>query len=175
MKPSLLINALIIAVVIALPFTGTKTEAAGPVKIGVIDAQKIMRESRAARIAQADFMKDMEGKRAQLLAKDKEIKALDEELKNPELRLTEQIRKEKAEKLAREVKEFRRMDADMAEDLKKKDMELTQKILADIRRIVQSFAKSEKYTLILERNAVVTADDAIDITGRILMLYDEGK
>ena len=67
------------------------------------------------------------------------------------------------------------MDADMAEDLKKKDVELTQKILADIRKIVQSFSKSEKYTLILEKGAVVAADEAIDITDHIIKLFDARK
>jgi len=146
-----------------------------PVKIGIIDVQKILRESRAAGKARAEFMKDMEAKRAQLAAREKEIQALDEELKNPKARLSEEVRKEKAEKLARDGKEFRRLDADMGEDLKKKDVELTRKILEEVRRIVQAFSKSEKYTLILEKGAVVTADDAIDVTPRILKLYDAGK
>lgn len=146
-----------------------------PVKIGIIDVQKILLDSRAAKKARADFMKDMEAKRAQLMAKDKEIQALDEELKNSGNKLSADVRKQKAEKLAHDVKEFRRLDADMGEDLKKKDVELTRKILEEVRRIVQSFSKREKYTLILEKGAVVTADDAIDITFRILKLYDAGK
>jgi outer membrane protein len=150
-------------------------QAAGPVKIGIIDVHKIMRDSQAARNARAVLAKDIEAKRAQLIAKDREIKALDEELKNPKIKLSDEIRKQKADKLARDVKDFRRLDADMGEELKKKDAELTQKLLGEIRQIVQSFSKSEKYTLILEKSAVVTSDDAIDITTRIMKIYDAKK
>ena len=150
-------------------------QAAGPVKIGIIDVHKIMRDSQAAKNARAVLAKDIEAKRAQLIAKDREIKALDEELKNPKIKLSDEIRKQKADKLARDVKDFRRLDADMGEELKKKDAELTQKLLGEIRQIVQSFSKSEKYTLILEKSAVVTSDDAIDITTRIMKIYDAKK
>jgi outer membrane protein len=150
-------------------------QAAGPVKIGIIDLPRIMRESQAAKDARAVLMKDLEGKRAQIMAKDKELKALDEELKNPQLKLSEEARKEKTEKLAREVKEFRRLDADLSEELKKKEVELTSKIIADIRRIVQSLIKNEKYTLILEKNSVVGSDEAVDVTERILKLYDRQR
>ena len=172
MKNWTIVIGIVIGFLLAMPAIAAKD---APVKIGIIDVQKILRESRAAKNAQAVFMKDMESKRAQLVAKDKEIKSLDEELKNPGIKLSEEVRKEKSEKLAREIKEFRRMDADMAEDLKKKDVELTQKILADIRTIVQSFSKSEKYTLILEKGAVVAADEAIDITDHIIKLFDARK
>lgn len=164
-----------VALAVLFFMTQAATATGAPVKIGIIDVQKILRESKAAKKARADFMKDMEAKRAQLMAKDKEIQGLDEELKNPKARLSDNVRKQKAEKLAHDVKEFRRLDADMGEDLKKKDVELTRKILEEVRRIVQSFSKREKYTLILEKGAVVTADDAIDITFRILKLYDAGK
>lgn len=171
-KWSVAIGILIGFMLAALPVWAAKD---APVKIGIIDVQKILRESKAARNAQAVFVKDMEAKRAQLIAKEKEIQALDEELKNANARLSDESRKEKAERLAREVKEFRRLDADMGEELKKKDVELTQKLLGEVRRIVQSFAKSEKYTLILEKNAVAASDDAIDVTDRIIKLYDAGK
>jgi len=175
MKKMSIAIGVVIGILLAMPCVSARVQAAGPVKIGIIDVQKILRESRAAKNAQAVFKKDLEAKRAQLIAKDKEIKALDEELKHPQSRLSDQIRKEKTDILAREVKEFRRLDADMGEELKKKDVEMTQKLLGEIREVVQSFAKSEKYTLILEKSAVAASDDAIDVTSRILKLYDAKK
>jgi len=143
-----------------------------PVKLGIIDVQKILRESKAAKKAKAAFMKDVEQKRAQLVAKDKEIKALDQELKDKSGKLSSEMRQSKAEKMAREVKEFRRLDADMREDLKKKEVELTQKLLGEIRQIAQAFLKNMKYTLILEKSAIVASDDVIDVTDKIIKLYD---
>ncbi|MBA4396317.1 MAG: hypothetical protein C0394_02845 [Syntrophus sp. (in: bacteria)] len=172
MKKMFIAIGIVLGFLLAMPVVAAKD---APVKIGIIDVQKILRESRAAKNAQAVFLKDVEAKRAQLMAKDKEIKALDEELKNAGVKLSDDIRKEKTDILAREVKEFRRLDADMGEELKKKNVELTQKLLGEIRQVVQSFAKSEKYTLILEKSAVAASDDAIDVTSRILKLYDAKK
>jgi outer membrane protein len=142
------------------------------VKIGIIDVQKILRESKAAKKAKSVFMKEVEQRRAQLISKDKEIKELDQELKNQDAKLSSEMRQAKAEKLAREVKELRRLDADLTEELKKKDVALTQKLLGEIRQIAQTFLKNMKYTLILEKNAVIAFDDTIDVTDKIIRLYD---
>jgi len=149
--------------------------AAAPVKIGVIDTQKILRTSKAAKAAQSVFMKDLEAKRAVYQAKEKEIKALDDELKNQNIKLSAEIRKEKTEKLAQEVKEIKRLGTDMEEELKKKEVELTRRLLSEIAQIVRTFSKKEHYTVILEKSSVIVADDAVDITDRIIKLYDAGK
>ena len=54
-------------------------------------------------------------------------------------------------------------------------MELTQKLINDIRDVVKAFAKSKDYTLILEKASIVTNDDAIDITDDIIRQYDSKK
>ena len=174
MSKSAIRFGIVMGLMLALsPFWAAQAVAAA--KIGIIDVHKIMRDSQAAKNARAVLAKDIEAKRAQLMAKDRDIKALDEELKNPKIKLSDEVRKQKTDKLARDVKDFRRLDADMGEELKKKDAELTQKLLGEVRQIVQNFSKSEKYTLILEKNTVVASDDAIDITNRILKIYDAKK
>lgn len=172
MKRMFLISVVFTALLIALPALGAKVKAPGPVKIGIVDVQKILKESKTGKKSQALFMKDVEIKRAQLLVKDKEIQALDTELKNKDIRMSDEIRKEKTDKLARDIKNFQSLDAGMGEELKKKDIELTQKILTEVRQIMQSFSKKERYTIILEKGAVVTSDDTIDITDTIIRLYD---
>jgi len=172
MKKWSIVIGIVIGFLVVMPAIAAKD---APVKIGIIDVQKILRESRAAKNAQAVFMKEVEQKRAQLIVRDKEIKELDQELKNQNIKLSAEVRKEKAEKLAREVKEFRRLDTDLGEELKKTEVELTQKLLGEIRQIVQTFLKNEKYTLILEKNTVAASDEAIDVTDHIIKLYDARK
>jgi outer membrane protein len=163
---------ILIGFLLVLPVMAAKE---GPVKIGVLDVQKIMRESKAAKNARTIFQKDVEAKRDTLKAKEKEVKLLEEEIKGADPKMSPEARREKEFKLSREVKELQRLSADMEEELKKKDVELTRKLLGEIMQIVQSFAKKEHYTLILERASVVTADNAIDITDKIIKLYDAQK
>jgi Outer membrane protein len=146
-----------------------------PVKIGIIDVQKIMRESKAAKKAQTIYKKDFESKRALLSANEKEIQRLEEDLKENGKALSVDARKEKEENLAKQVKEYKRLAADMDEELKKKDVELTRKLLAEIGGVVQTLLKKDQYTVIMQRDTVVAFDEAVDITEKVIKLYDAEK
>ncbi len=148
---------------------------AAEMKIGVIDTQKILRDSRAAQNARAVFLKDVEAKRNIFNAKQKEVQTLQEEIKNKGKDMAASVRKEKTEKLSREIKELDRLKSDMEEELKIKDNELTQKLLKEIRDIVIEYRKKEKYSIIHEKQTLVSYDEAIDITDKIIKLYDVVK
>jgi outer membrane protein len=148
---------------------------AADVKIGMIDTQKIMREAKAAKKARDVLMKDLEAKRAKYKAEEDEARKLEEELKKGGQSMAPAARQEKADKLEKEIKELGRLKSDLEEDFRKKDAELTRKLLKEIYDIVKEYRKKEKFTVILERRYVVTADDAIDITDKIIKLYDAVK
>jgi outer membrane protein len=156
-------------------FTYTGTLCAADVKIGVIDTQKILRDSRATQNARAVFLKDVEAKRNIFNAKQKEVQTLQEEIKNKGKDMAASVRKERTEKLSREIKELDRLKSDMEEELKIKDNELTQKLLKEIRDIVIEYRKKEKYSIIHEKQTLVSYDEAIDITDKIIKLYDVVK
>jgi len=148
---------------------------AADVKIGVIDTQKIMKESNAAKNARAVFLKDVETKRSVFNAKQKEVQGLQEEIKNKGKDMSDSLKKEKTDKLSQGVKELDRLKTDLEEELKKKDAELTQKLLKEIQDIVIEFRKKEKYSIIYEKQTLVAYDEAIDITDKIIKLYDVVK
>ncbi len=149
--------------------------AATTFKIGVIDTQKILRESQAAKEAQKVFRRDLEAKRAVLKSKEQEVMVLDQEIKKDGPKMEAAKLKNKREKLADEMKELKRRRTDLSDDLKKKDTELTQKILKEIDAIVKDYSKKNKYTLILDRRIVIDFDDSIEITGDIIKIYDKKK
>ncbi|RJR44988.1 MAG: OmpH family outer membrane protein [Desulfobacteraceae bacterium] len=145
------------------------------VKIGLIDTQKIMRESSAAKKARDILMKDLETKRAQYKAEEDQARRLEEELKNEAQTMTPAARQEKAAKLEKEIKELGRLKSDLEEDFRKKDAELARQILGELSGIVNEYLKKEKLTVVLEKRFVVAADDAIEITDKIIRLYDAKK
>ena len=145
------------------------------VKIGIIDLQKILRESKAAKKAQAIYKKDLESKRALLSAGEKEIQQLEKDLKENGKALSVEARKEKEENLTKQIKEFKRLAADMNEELKSKNTELTRKLLAEIGGVVQTLLKKEQYTVIMQSDKVVAFDGAVDITEKVIKIYDAEK
>ena len=148
------------------------TSIAADVKIGVIDTQKIMRDSKGAKKARDILMKDLEAKRAQFKSEEDQARKLEEELKRDGQAMEAKARQEKAEKLEKELKELSRLKSDLEEDFRKKEADLTRKIFADISGIVKDFQKKEKFTVILEKRLVVAAEDSIDVTDKVIGLYD---
>lgn len=171
MKKLLIVCAVLIGFLLTLSVMATN---AAPLKIGIIDIQKIMRTSKAAKKAQAVFLKDLEEKRSILTGKEKEIRSMEEELKS-DSSMSPDVRRDKSEKLAKDVKELKRLGADLEEELKKKDVELTQKLMGEIRQLVINLFKKEGYTIILEKSSIVMSDESIDITDKIIKLYDAQK
>lgn len=171
MKRSYLLCCIFVMGIFLMPAVA----AAGDVKIGIVDIQKIMRESRAAKDAQAVFLKEVEAKRAILISREKDVRKMEEDVKNLSAKTSADVRQEKVDKLAKEVRELKRLGSDFDEELKRKDAELAQKLLAEIRQILKSYSKKEDYTIILEKNTVLVSDDAVDITDRIIRLYDAQK
>ena len=135
MKRAFTVGAvLIVSLLFVLP-----AMAAKELKVGIIDTQKVLREAKAAKSANETLQKDLDTKRATLATKGKEVQRLDEEVK----KATGADRQEKADKLAQLVKEYKRLDSDLGEDLKKKQQELTQKLINEIRQVLKTVADKD--------------------------------
>jgi Skp family chaperone for outer membrane proteins len=61
---------------------------------------------------------------------------------------------------------------DSQEELRQRESELTARIVKDLQAVVVEVGKSEKFTLILERSQMLYSDQAIDITSRVLDIYN---
>jgi len=169
-----LVLSLVFAVALMLSMsTASVVMAENVPKIGFVDINKIMRDSKAAKSARAIYQKDFESKKTMLKDKGDKIANLEKDLKNT--KKDSPSFKEKHEKLAQEFKEFKRLESDFNEQLKKKDAELTQKIIVDVQQILKQFSKSEKYSIIFERKAALVVEDGFDVTDTIIKLYDAQK
>jgi len=144
-------------------------------KIAIVDTQKVLQESKAAKEARTSLLADIKKKRALFQRKQEEARQLQKELSRQSKDASPDALQEKREKLAQEVKSLKRLKVDMEEDLRRKNMELTKKILREIREVVKDYRKKKKYTVILEKKTVIAADDSIDITEQIIKLYDKKK
>ena len=149
-------------------------ESQSDTKIGLINIQKVLAESKAGKEAKAVFEKELEGRRATLQAKEKEVRAMETELRTGAAKLKSDVKKSKEENLAAETKELRRLGQDMEDELKKKDAELTSKILKDVFGITRKMGEEKRYTLIMQAGPqVIYIDKTIDITDEVMKRYDE--
>jgi outer membrane protein len=161
---------------LAMPAGAAPKAAAGggPQKIGMVDMQKILRESKNSQRVRTAFMKDVEKRKAAIIAKEGEIRKLEEEFKVLDPGVMD-ARKKKGDQLKHEMRELQYLREDAEGELKRKEMEITQKVIGEIVLVVRNYARGERFTIILDRMAVITAEESVDITDRILKLYDAQK
>ena len=140
---------------------------AGDVKIGILDLQEIMRESKEAKNVRGMLLMDVEAKREVLKEREQKVREMEKELKAKESVLSESAKEKKKGEFLEAVKELRSLRNGMEEELKKKEAKLLGKIGKEIK-----VRKKKDLAIIIENNAVVVPGDAIDITEEVIKKYD---
>lgn len=149
--------------------------AAAGVRIGIIDTTLVLQKSTPAADARGAFLMEVESKKSVLKEKEREIRVLDQVLKSVDNKKSAEEKTRIRQQMQKEIKALRRLKADMEEELKKEEARLTRKLLAEIRVVVQDYAKRKKLTAVLEKKLVVAFDDSVDITRDIIRLYNSKK
>ena len=147
------------------------------VKIGYIDLQKVIRDSKAGKSAKAAFENEFKKKKqiidnkANILAQEKQDFISQSPL------MDDQARKIKAEEIQQNEKELTRLRDDFREELQKKDFELTQKILKELESVIRVIGDKEGYSLIVEKteSGIIYGGDDVNITQKVITAYDNSK
>lgn len=67
---------------------------------------------------------------------------------------------------------YQRAVTDTQQTLQKKDREMTNDILKELEKIVAEVGKADKFTLILERSQILYSDQGIDISNRVIEVFN---
>lgn len=143
-------------------------------KIGYIDLQQVIRNSKAGKTAKTSFEKEFKSKRDIIESKNRSLDKMKQDfIKNAPV-MNETTRKQKADQIERMEKELNRTREDFRTELQKRDLELTQKILKDIEGILKNIGDSEGYSIIFEKTeaGIVYAGDGVDVTNKVIQSYD---
>ena len=146
-------------------------------KIGYIDLQKVIRDSKAGKTAKAAFEREFQQKKqiidnkANILAQEKQDFIGQSPL------MDDDARKRKAEEIQQNEKELTRLRDDFRDELQKKDFELTQKILKELEGVIKEIGTREGYSLIVEKteSGIIYGGDDVNITQKVITAYDKTK
>lgn len=143
-------------------------------KIGVIDLQMVIANSKAGKAAKSAFEAEFKQKQQIIESKNAQLEALKNEFIQNGPVMNETTRKQKAEQIDRLDKDLQRSRADFRDELQRRDYELLEKILKDLDGILQSIGASEGYTIIIEKTegGVIFSIPSIDITQKVIQAYD---
>jgi len=168
-------NLLVIASCIVLALVWCTSSFAAE-KVGYINLQRLVNESKMGKDAKADILKMRQTKQAVLDKKLADINKLRDFINKKGDKLAAGDRRAKVELLQKMYKEYQRLVADAKEDITREDRQLVAIILEKANDILKKVAKKKKYGIILkDPNAVGYLDPGVDITDLVLKELNKKK
>jgi outer membrane protein len=157
----------------ALSVLPVSLPAAESVKFGSIDVQKVLNESEAGKKAKTDLESLIKLKQVSIDEKGKAIEKMKADIEKQASVLSADARKTKEDELEKLIREYQRLVQDSQAEVKKREADLTDGILKDVREIIDKIGEEEGYTLIVEKGMIVYSSKGIDVTDSIMKKFDE--
>ena len=142
------------------------------VKIGFIDIQRIVAESQAGKKAKDRFQAQVKKAEADIQKERQDLEKLRTDLDKKGPLLKEEERRNLEADFQRRSVNLQRSLSDQQQELQRKNSEMMSEILKDLEQIVTDVGKTEKFTLILERSQILYSDQAVDITNKVIEVYN---
>lgn len=142
-------------------------------KVGVVDLRRVIGESQAGARARARFKDEVKKTEAGLLKEKQELERLKSDLDRKGVLLRGQERQELEREFQRRYRDYLRKMQDSQEELRQRENEMTAEVIDGVREIVAEIGKKEAFTLILGQSQTLYNGQAIDITDRVIQLYDQ--
>lgn len=137
-------------------------------KIGIVNTDKILRESAPAVIAQLKIEQEFFPRDEQIKKMAAQAKELQAQLEKKSATMSEADRRDMERTLANLSREFQRAKRQLREDLSVRQNEEFGIILEHTNEVIKNIAETEKYDLILQLQDSVYRSERIDITEQVL-------
>ncbi|CAB1079772.1 hypothetical protein D1AOALGA4SA_7477 [Olavius algarvensis Delta 1 endosymbiont] len=145
--------------------TSTYAEA----KVGFINLQRLVNESKMGQAARDEFQKMRQDKETVVAAKLREVNELRELINKAGDKMSAQDKRTKLLALQKSNKEYQRLVSDVKEDILREDRQLVSIILQKADGVLKKVAKRLNYTIILkDANVIGYLDPSVDITDEVI-------
>lgn len=153
---------------LTMVFGGSNTFAVE--KTGFVDVRDVLMKSEAGKRASEEFKKLYDKDRAQIEAKEAELKKLKDELERQRTILTESAMRAREAAYQKEFRYYQMMVKDANEELQARDQEFSKEFIPKVLKVVQAIGEREKYSLIIDISTIPIAyySKEKDITKRVI-------
>jgi len=143
---------------------------ADPVTIGYVDMQRALNQCVAGQEAKKVITVEVEKVHKSLEGRQKELNKLREDLEKRGAVMNESVRREKEKDYQAKLRDLQRLQRDFEDDVRRRDRELTDKVLRDLAVIVQKIGEEGKYSVILEGNqpSIIYIAKGLDLTEEVI-------
>ena len=142
------------------------TASAQEFKIGIVNLDRIVRESGPAKAAQTKLEQEFAKREKEINDLGNQIKSLSDRLERDAPTLAESQRAARQKQLVDQDREFQRKRREFQEDLAARRNEELQQVLERANRVIRQVAEQEKYDLILQEAVYISPKH--DITDKVI-------
>lgn len=157
-------------VIIALMFSliSASVFADGSTKIGVVDLQKIMQTSTQMKAIQEKLEKEFKPRRDKLVAMEEGLKQDMEKFKRDSAVMGATQKKDLEKKIVSVQQQFEREGQQYQQELSTAHNEAMEEFYNKIRAAIAKVATSDKYDIVLQKDAAPYSGDKLDVTAKVM-------
>lgn len=156
----------------AVLFLGLAMSAQAEVRIGFVNAQRVINDSPQAVKAKKKLEKEFEKRDQDLSRLAKQLQTMQEGLEKNAPTMAETERRNKEREFNELSREFQRKQREFREDLNLRQNEEMASIYERVNKVIKQVAEAEKFDLIVQE--VVYASPKIDITDKVIKSLGDG-
>lgn len=176
-------KALVGALILSLALWGAAglappaVQASEVIKIGIIDLQRALTESKRGQEAKRRLIKKFEQRQKELDLRQAEIEKAKQELERQAEMLSPEAKYEKEKALQRRIRDFKDLYQDYTERMKKEEYEATQPMVEGILQLAHDLGKERGYSLIIEsgKSGIIYYPKSLDITDEVIKRFDASR
>ncbi len=154
-------------------FFAVHSYSADVAKIGVIDFQRILETSSPGKLAQSEINEKGKKMEAELKTKGAAIEELQKKLERDALVMSKEMREEKGREVRIKINDIKTLQKRYLSEFRELENRLVMRIKKDVMGIVEEIGKKEGYLLIIEKAGVLYYPNAIDLTDKLIQLYNK--
>ncbi|MFN3567801.1 MAG: OmpH family outer membrane protein [Caldimicrobium sp.] len=167
---------LLFLIVLFITFSYTQAQnIVEPIKIGVIDINRVINTSKYGQEVMEKLQKKYEEIQAKIDERVKELEALKEEIEKKGALWSQEQREKKQSEYQKKLRELKALQEDAQFEMQEYERKLLDPIFKELETIIKNYVEKEKYDLIMEKSqpGIYYASPKIDLSPIIVDLFDK--
>lgn len=161
------IAGLLIGLLVSMP-----VQADGALKIGFVNVEAVMLESKTGIQFKADMEKFNKDKTSALRKEEEKLKEMKAKFDKEMMTLTDVQKQEREKAFQEKYRAYQQMGMGAENELRQKQTEYQKTSIEAIRRIAGEVAKAEKFNAVFVTGAALFIDNGLDITQKVSEKFD---
>jgi outer membrane protein len=159
---------------VSLTVVFAASAAAAQAKLAVVDTQRAIMETEDGLRAQATLKKLFDSRQRELDKKQEDLQRERGDIEKQQQVLSKAALGKRVEKWQRDMIQLQTVFVEYNKELQKKQNELTQPIFQKAMGIIRRMATQDGYDVVVDKQAVPYVRSDLDLTDRIITLYNQG-